>query len=104
MSGWRRRLLLLVAAVAALSGSAPAIAVVSGEQSLLVIRVTWGPKPFATEDVNQVLDSVDACFRAVVLRSRVVQEHRDTVGRAYDGLRRATHSRSRTPVAGRIHR
>jgi hypothetical protein len=59
-----RRLLLLVAAVAALSGSAPAIAVVSGEQSLLVIRSTWGPKPFATEDVNQVLDKVDAFFRA----------------------------------------
>ena len=59
-----RRLLLLAAAVAALSGSAPAIAVVSGEQSLLVIRATWGPKPFATEDVRQVIDKVDAFFRA----------------------------------------
>jgi hypothetical protein len=59
-----RRLLLLVVAVAALSGSAPAIAVVSGEQSLLVIRATWGPKPFATEDVKAVLDKVDAFFRA----------------------------------------
>jgi Gametolysin peptidase M11 len=59
-----RRLLLLVAAVAALSGSAPAIAVVSGQQSLLVIRPTWGPKPFATEDVRAVLDKVDAFFRA----------------------------------------
>jgi hypothetical protein len=58
-----RRLLLLVAAVAALSGSAPAIAVVSGEQSLLVIRATWGPKPFATEDVRAILDKVDAFFR-----------------------------------------
>jgi len=58
-----RRVLLLVAAVAALSGSAPAIAVVSGEQSLLVIRATWGPKPFATEDVKEVLDKVDAFFR-----------------------------------------
>jgi hypothetical protein len=58
-----RRLLLLVAAVAALSGSAPAIAVVSGEQSLLVIRATWGPKPFATEEVNDVLGKVDAFFR-----------------------------------------
>jgi hypothetical protein len=58
-----RRLLLLVAAVAALSGSAPAIAVVSGEHSLLVIRATWGPKPFATEDVKAVLDKVDAFFR-----------------------------------------
>jgi hypothetical protein len=51
-----RRLLLLVAAVAALSGSAPAIAVVPDEHSLLVIRATWGPKPFATEDVKGVLD------------------------------------------------
>jgi hypothetical protein len=59
-----RRLLLLVVAVAALSGSAPAIAVVSGEQHLLVIRATWGPKPFATEDVTQILDKVDAFFRA----------------------------------------
>ena len=59
-----RRLLLLAAAVAALSGSAPAIAVVSGEQSLLVIRATWGPKPFATEDVKQVIDKVDVFFRA----------------------------------------
>ena len=59
-----RRLLLLVVAVAALSGSAPAIAVVSGEQSLLVIRATWGPKPFATEDVKDVLGKVDAFFRA----------------------------------------
>ena len=59
-----RRLLLLVAAVAALSGSAPATALVSGEHSLLVIRATWGPKPFATEDVNRVLDEVDAFFRA----------------------------------------
>ncbi|MGZ4355727.1 MAG: hypothetical protein ACXVRU_02840, partial [Gaiellaceae bacterium] len=58
-----RRLLLLVAAVAALSGSAPAIAVVSDEHSLLVIRATWGPKPFATEDVKAVLDKVDAFFR-----------------------------------------
>jgi Gametolysin peptidase M11 len=59
-----RRLLLLVAAVAALSGSAPAIAAVSDEQSLLVIRATWGPKPFATDDVNEVLGKVDAFFRA----------------------------------------
>ena len=59
-----RRLLLLVVAVAALSGSAPAIAVVSGDQSLLVIRATWGPKPFATEDVKDVLGKVDAFYRA----------------------------------------
>src|SRR6476469_3238173 len=59
-----RRLLLLVAAVAALSGSAPAIAVVSGEHSLLVIRATWGPKPFATDDVKDVIGKVDTFFRA----------------------------------------
>jgi hypothetical protein len=59
-----RRLLLLVVAVAALSGSAPAIAVVSGEQSLLVIRATWGPRPFTTEDGRDVFGKVDAFFRA----------------------------------------
>jgi hypothetical protein len=59
-----RRLLLLVAAVAALSGSAPATAGVSGAQSLLVVRATWGPKPFATDEVQAVLGTVDSFFRA----------------------------------------
>jgi hypothetical protein len=36
----------------------------SGEQSRLVIRATWGPKPFATGDVNEVLGKVDAFFGA----------------------------------------
>ncbi len=29
-----------------------------------MIRATWGPKPFATEEVKEVLDKVDAFFRA----------------------------------------
>jgi Gametolysin peptidase M11 len=59
-----RRLLLVAAAVTALAGSAPAVAVVSGEQRLLVVRATWGPKPFTTEQVQRNIEHVDAFFRA----------------------------------------
>jgi hypothetical protein len=59
-----RRLLLLTAAIAAFSGSAPAVAVVSGKQRVLVVRATWGPEPFTTEQVERNLEEVDAFFQA----------------------------------------
>ena len=59
-----RRLRFAAAAVTALAGSAPAVAVVSGEQRLLVVRATWGPKPFTAEQVQRNIEQVDAFFRA----------------------------------------
>ncbi len=57
-----RRLLALLVVAAAASAVAPASHAILGEQRLLVVRVTWGPEPFADAQVQSVVFDQTAAF------------------------------------------
>src|SRR5206468_4409053 len=58
---------LLVLSLAAVPAAQPAFGGhVLGEQRILVGLVTWGPEPFAREDVRHIVfDETDALYRSM---------------------------------------